>query len=327
MQEIDAFPFHIMWHIVWDITRRCNLRCNYCTVDKHEDVQAGNREAISCAIRRYAPEYLILTGGEPTLVAELPELLKKVKEDSPDSKIILNTNGLLLDAIMRLLPYLSRLAISLDSLDESNFVNRGISAEKVVRNITTLCESEEVKSQTVQVSVAAVVTRETLASIPAITQGLKKIDSKIEIDFKPMLPYEDARSPFSMPAMKQQYFALAKDYQHVAHFYGTGHSKRLVSPFLCWGQFFKMDINPQGTELTCRNFTQANGKLQILPCPAPCDCTEYIDDILFSRSPLELTPPARYIFDHMRKETLMKTEHFIQTYIEPAYRCQLVRYK
>jgi len=325
--QLPGFPFHILWHVVWDMTRRCNLRCSYCPVNQDEPVRPGDTWDIAKAIIGCPPEFLILTGGEPTLLDDLPDVLAAITSRRPHTKVILNTNGLRLKAMERALPYVARLAISLDSLDESNRKNRGIGPEQVTANIAELAKSDSVSSGKAQICVAAVVTRDTLESIPRTIAGIKQIHPCIELDFKPMLPYSDKRSPFCEPGLKARYFTMAETYRDSAYFYGTGRSKRLTTPFLCWAQFLKLDINVQGDILSCRHFNHSGDRLLPTPCPAPCDCTEYIDDILFSRTADELTAPGRYIFTHMRKQTLVQTERFIRCHIDREYRCRLLAHK
>lgn len=73
-------------HLV-DVTTRCNLRCKYCYFDKgNEDIPLESILAECCK----APGPYILTGGEPTLRADLPEIIDAV---SQVGEVFLLTNG------------------------------------------------------------------------------------------------------------------------------------------------------------------------------------------------------------------------------------------
>nr|WP_055504411.1 radical SAM protein [Nonomuraea pusilla] len=95
-----------------DIAEACNLRCPTCFADSSPDLSGvvPVRDVLANVDQRLAREngrldVLMLSGGEPTLHPELPELLAEL-ERRPITRILVNTNGVLIardDALLDLL--------------------------------------------------------------------------------------------------------------------------------------------------------------------------------------------------------------------------------
>ncbi len=112
------------------ITDRCNLRCVYCMPAEgmpwlpkdhllsFEELTRLARVAIECGV-----EGIRLTGGEPTVRAELPSLVRMLNELKPDLDLSLTTNGLKLVEMSTALREagLVRINVSLDTLDRERF--------------------------------------------------------------------------------------------------------------------------------------------------------------------------------------------------------------
>ncbi|MEO5860027.1 MAG: GTP 3',8-cyclase MoaA [Pyrinomonadaceae bacterium] len=113
------------------LTDRCNFRCFYClpngepplarreTILTFEEIERIARIFVSLGI-----EKIRLTGGEPLIRRDVPELVKKLSALRPELKdIALTTNGFDLPRHAKALKAagLSRVTISLDSLDPNNF--------------------------------------------------------------------------------------------------------------------------------------------------------------------------------------------------------------
>ena len=83
--------------VLLEVTRRCDLRCRYCFADGGAADADPPREALESAIRDIAARcggpLLQLSGGEPTLRDDLPELVRCAKA-AGCSYVQVNTNGL-----------------------------------------------------------------------------------------------------------------------------------------------------------------------------------------------------------------------------------------
>ncbi len=80
-----------------EVTKRCNLRCRFCFADGGTgDTDPGLEElktAVRDIVRQCGSPLLQLSGGEPTLRDDLPELVRYARE-AGCSYVQLNTNGI-----------------------------------------------------------------------------------------------------------------------------------------------------------------------------------------------------------------------------------------
>jgi cyclic pyranopterin phosphate synthase len=112
------------------VTDRCNLRCHYCMPEEHyrwlprEDVLTFEEIArLLDLFRDLGVDRLRLTGGEPLLRRDLPELIAQLASRDWLRDLALTTNGVLLaDAAGDLKRAgLQRVTVSLDTLQRDRF--------------------------------------------------------------------------------------------------------------------------------------------------------------------------------------------------------------
>ncbi|MDD2371861.1 MAG: GTP 3',8-cyclase MoaA [Firmicutes bacterium] len=146
------------------ITDRCNLRCVYCMPEegvellKHQDMMSF--EEIYNLIKALVPlgiKKIRLTGGEPLVRQNIEELIKMIRSIPEIEDITLTTNGILLEEMADGLKQagLSRVNVSLDSLDENKFkkITRWGNLEKVLKGID---KAIEVGLNPVKINVVAI---------------------------------------------------------------------------------------------------------------------------------------------------------------------------
>ncbi|TPW12990.1 MAG: molybdenum cofactor biosynthesis protein, partial [bacterium] len=112
------------------VTDRCNIRCFYCMPEDnpnympradlltYEEIGRFVRVVAGLGVRK-----IRLTGGEPLVRRDLPELVRLLSATPGIEEVAMTTNGLLLaDAAAPLKEAgLSRLTVHLDSLDRARF--------------------------------------------------------------------------------------------------------------------------------------------------------------------------------------------------------------
>ena len=81
--------------VVWNITRTCNLRCVHCYADSHAERYPGELSWEQCCaviddLADYKVNALLLSGGEPLLHPQLPQILQRATEKG--LKVTISTN-------------------------------------------------------------------------------------------------------------------------------------------------------------------------------------------------------------------------------------------
>ncbi len=145
--ETDKAIYEIIFgQVQIEITGRCNMGCQHCRAafDLKKDMPLSEIVKIIQFARQYSPNYkeILLSGGEPLLHRQFPEVLRAVRENGGDF-VTLTTNGSLLDeGHMRLFEELRFqrliLSVSLDSLvpeDHDQFRRFPGAYEKALRAI------------------------------------------------------------------------------------------------------------------------------------------------------------------------------------------------
>jgi molybdenum cofactor biosynthesis protein A len=112
------------------VTERCNLRCQYCMPEQGIDLQASSAilsdDEIVTAAKIFASmgvNKIRITGGEPLVRKNLPDLIRRLHDIAGITTIGLTTNGVLLQKYAAALKSagLNALNISLDSLKPELF--------------------------------------------------------------------------------------------------------------------------------------------------------------------------------------------------------------
>ena len=126
--------------VTFYVTHKCNLACSYCT-QKEPDVfseELGTADTLRLLrkIRRES-DSIVMTGGEPTLRADIEELVEQARFEHKFRSLLLITNGTLLDRKQRILNGVTGLVVSLDALaaDPTNPLSKPAALPKVLENL------------------------------------------------------------------------------------------------------------------------------------------------------------------------------------------------
>lgn len=116
--------------VVLAVTYRCNARCIMCSIWKHpstDDLRPEEYRFLPPSLR-----YVNLSGGEPFLRKDLPEIVRVVKERAPRAETIISTNGFLTDRIAGMMPEILKIdpgigvGISIDGMGKAHDEVRGV---------------------------------------------------------------------------------------------------------------------------------------------------------------------------------------------------------
>jgi cyclic pyranopterin phosphate synthase len=112
------------------VTDRCNLRCSYCMPEaeyvwlpRHDLLQFEEMSALVDVFTDAGVDKIRLTGGEPLLRRDLPDLVRMLAQKPAIRDLALTTNGVALAAQAHALREagLHRITVSLDTLQPDRF--------------------------------------------------------------------------------------------------------------------------------------------------------------------------------------------------------------
>ncbi|MGB2622356.1 MAG: radical SAM protein [Candidatus Acidiferrum sp.] len=148
-------------------THKCNLACSYCT-QKEPDVfsdELSTGETIRLLRRiRKETDSIVITGGEPTLRADIEELVAVARFHCKFRSVLLITNGTLLDRKQGILQSATGLVVSLDALaaDPSNALSKPAALPKVLQN---LAMAKEILGSAQRITISTVIEEWNIAEV------------------------------------------------------------------------------------------------------------------------------------------------------------------
>ncbi len=112
------------------ITLNCNARCVMCDIWKQRSVnemQPREYRNLPHSLRE-----INVSGGEPFLREDLPEVIAVIRQACPQARLVISTNGILVDRIQQMVPRLLELGpalairVSVDGLEDTHDRLRGV---------------------------------------------------------------------------------------------------------------------------------------------------------------------------------------------------------
>ena len=196
------------------LTERCNMQCSYCIPEDGLPGKPPNALPSAAEILQMAEVFIRLgitkirlTGGEPLLYPQLPEILKGLSGRVED--LAISTNGILLDRHWEHFHQsgLRHINISLDSLDAAAFrsMTKSGQFDRIMENL------REALRQGFQVKVNAVLIRgeneQQAASLASLT-----LKSKMSVRFIEFMPFH--RNGWQAPKVQSTADTLSVLKQH-----------------------------------------------------------------------------------------------------------------
>ena len=129
--------------VVLAITYKCNLKCKMCNIWQNPNPSDISLDYLN---NIQGLKYINLSGGEPFLQKNLTDIIKKLKENNPQSNIIISTNGYARDLIVKSMEEIITIApqigvrVSLDGIGDLHNKIRGINDayEKAIDTVRSL---------------------------------------------------------------------------------------------------------------------------------------------------------------------------------------------
>ena len=264
------------WNLVWYLTWRCNLNCSYCWQHRrapddpllsslpelhNRDCAENHERALRTVIERQ-PLSLTVSGGEASLVPELPELLRAVRAGTR-AAVQLNSNALgNPQCLLSCLPYLDSLLLSVDVPDANGHIGtRNISVADLLAALREIAAAAAGLSRPVHICCNTVVTRDNYLNLGELAGRLRSIQPAWQWTINPVSPYSSPLSfAESAPAVDlfRDHIAGLRDavYPNIRCSIPkqrAGLPLRAEQAIRCHRQFFMGFIDPDGSFYTCKN--------------------------------------------------------------------------
>ena len=145
-------------HLVLFVTAGCNARCRHCFYWQEINNAGHGNELSLDEIRRLSAhlghvKFLSITGGEPSLRSDLPEIISTFCQNNQTHNVVLHTNGLLTKKICESVVQAAaanpkvelNVSVSIDAMPEQHDFIRGVPGlfEKAISTLVALKKAKE----------------------------------------------------------------------------------------------------------------------------------------------------------------------------------------
>ena len=236
------------------VNRGCNLRCVFCDLwDKPQNMPLPKVLELLTEARQIGTRTLVLTGGEPLLHPQLPQIIAAARSQGMD--VNLTSNGTLLDRHYDRLVQagLQSISFSLDGLPETHDRLRG---QKGAWARTWKALVHAVHDKKLDCCVYFVVTRENVRELVPLWEQVRSLG--VRFDFWPV---NDAPDLYLRSADDQAAWTAAvahiarfdRDVARRAHYYAEGLNYHAgeKGPVRCLGLVDQYGVTYDGSLLPC----------------------------------------------------------------------------
>jgi len=233
------------------VTFKCDDQCEFCSIWQKEQLTEIEAKPYDLArLKAVGVELLNITGGEPLLREDLPEILKQAKELG--FIVQLTTNGIIYSEKARLLQGLvDRLFISLDyPIAEDHDRSRGVECfHEVIKSIRL---AKELGQQPI---INFTITRDTVRFVPEMTDLAEKLG--VLIYFNPVYDFFGTQGFEPITIAHLKYYARHKNVLAnlaVLEFVKSGGNRTMLPR--CKARETTITILPDGRRVTPCFFNQ-----------------------------------------------------------------------
>ncbi|MCL2181866.1 MAG: radical SAM protein [Chitinispirillia bacterium] len=255
------------WIATWKVTDRCNLRCTYCDpsiMTRADACENMNRFEALDRIAAYRPRVLNISGGEPSLVKELPGLLARAKAVwNPSVRVVHNGTGP--EKLSESFPYIDRLVISIDGPGEVNAATRGISGDAVLERIARLLagrggslpgSDKSADGALPEITVNTVVTEANIGTLPGFASQVNSVSPNIGLALLPVMPVECELSVLregekGYRRFLDVYAKMKLAHGAVVHNFDCVMRHGDFRKIQCYNQYFTVRFSPRGEFFAC----------------------------------------------------------------------------
>lgn len=257
-------------HVIFEVTHLCNLSCEYC--DRHTPLPNElTFHDVSKVIEEFVRLGMIgmtLDGGEPLARRDIDKIIDKLF--GLGTKIIINTNGILVPQKIQSVKKALRINVSLDGPAEYHDSMRGKgSFEKAVRGI------RKAREEGVSVKLRCTMHRHNMRSVPELVRLAEELDSPII--FQPALnslfqntprdgsAWEPSREEFRRTIQwlceeKRKTKYIANYYASLKHFLYFPNRKEPP----CSAGWIHVTMDPEGYLYHCGQVNREPQKINVL---------------------------------------------------------------
>lgn len=167
-----------LFNVNLEVTKRCQARCDFCDYWKEEPVPELSDYVP--VVKKLNPLSVSLTGGEPLLRKDLPQLIASLRRNFRFLFISLITNGGLLTLEKGLELWnagLDELSISLDYLDHRHDEGRGLPG--LTKHILSV--APQLKAAGVNLCFNVVMKRGNYLEVPRLVREISKLGVKVSV--------------------------------------------------------------------------------------------------------------------------------------------------